>query len=476
MERIRNGGQYEEACAVDAAERDERRLTARQDAARLTADGVRAVVVSWVDNAGISRAKTVPTTRLAQAAHRGIGMSPVFDVFTSDDFVTTSEHIGGPDGDLRLFPDLDRLTVLAAQPGWAWAPADRYDQQGRPHPACQRQFARRMAGRAAGHGLELRMGFETEWTVVRDDHHIPADGKRGPRTGDFAGRGPAYGLTRVTEQSAYLLALHDALDAQRVEVLQIHPEYAPGQFEVSTAPADPVRAADDLVLVRETVRAVSAAHGLRASFAPTVVAGKVGNGCHLHLSLREHGHNLHRDPTGRYGLAATADTFLGAVLDALPALCAIGAPSPASYLRLVPSQWAGVHRCWGVENREAALRLVPGEPDDPDGGHAELKPFDAAANPYLLVGAVIAAGLRGVLDGGPPLPEPVTGDPAARGDQKRLPTSLSEAVAHFLRNEALREALGEELCGAIVAVRRAESEALAELGPDELAEATRWRW
>ncbi|MFJ5214809.1 glutamine synthetase family protein [Streptomyces sp. NPDC088354] len=453
---------------MDAEERHERRLTARQDAARLTADGVRAVAVSWVDNAGISRVKTVPTARLADAAHRGIGMSPVFDVFTSDDVVTTSEHIGGPDGDLRLFPDLDRLTVLAAQPGWAWAPADRYDQQGRPHPACQRQFARRMTDRAAAHGLELRMGFETEWTVVRDD--------AGPGAGDVAGRGPAYGLTRVTEQSAYLLALHDALDAQRVDVLQIHPEYAPGQFEISTAPAGPVGAADDLVLVRETVRAVSAAHGLRASFAPTVVAGQVGNGCHLHLSLREHGHNLHRDPIGRYGLAATADSFLGAVLDALPALCAIGAPSPASYLRLVPSHWAGAHRCWGVENREAALRLVVGEPDDPDGGHAELKPFDAAANPYLVAGAVIAAGLRGVLDGGPALPEPVTGDPAGRGDLERLPRSLGEAVGHFVRDDALREALGEELCGAIVAVRRAESEALAELGPEELAEATRWRW
>ncbi|MDX2646598.1 glutamine synthetase family protein [Streptomyces sp. PA03-1a] len=450
---------------METEERDERRLTARREAARLSAEGVRAVAVSWVDNAGISRAKTVPPARLPHAAHRGVGMSPVFDVFTSDDAITSSPHIAGPDGDLRLFPDLDRLTVLAARPGWAWAPADRYDQEGRPHPACQRLFARRMTERAAERGLELRMGFETEWVVVKDDG-----------SGDWASRGPAYGLTRVTELSDYLLDLHDALAAQRIEVLQVHPEYAPGQFEVSTAPADPVRAADEVVLVRETVRAVSAAHGLRASFAPTVVAGQVGNGCHLHLSLREHGHNLHRDPSTPYGLAPAANTFLAAVLDALPALCAIGAPSPASYLRLVPSHWAGVHRCWGVENREAALRLVPGESDDPDGGHAELKPFDAAANPYLLVGSVIAAGLAGLRDGAGTLPPPVSGDPGERGDQKRLPTSLSEAVSHLVRSGTLKEALGEALFGAVVAVRRAESEALAEYGPAELAEATRWRW
>jgi glutamine synthetase len=280
----------------------------------------------------------------------------------------------------------------------------------------------------------------------------------------------------MTELSDYLLAVHDALAAQGVEVLQLHPEYSPGQFEVSTAPADPVRAADELVLVRETVRAVSVAHGLRASFAPVVFAGQVGNGCHLHFSLRENGQNLHRDPTSTHGLATTASTFLGAVLDAMPALCAIGAPSPASYQRLVPSRWAGVHRCWGIENREAALRLVLGEPDDPDGGHAELKPFDAAANPYLLVGSVIAVGLQGLGDGGPPLPAPVSGDPADRDDQERLPTSLGEALTHFEQSGTLREALGEALYGAVLAVRRAEAQALAEHTPEALAEATRWRW
>ena len=92
------------------------------------------------------------------AAQRGVGMSPVFDVYLVDDSMTTSPHIGGPDGDLRLFPDLERLTPLAAQPGWAWAPADRYDQSGLEHPACQRLFARRMTERAAGRGHRAAHG------------------------------------------------------------------------------------------------------------------------------------------------------------------------------------------------------------------------------------------------------------------------------------------------------------------------------
>ncbi|NBM15662.1 glutamine synthetase [Streptomyces sp. GC420] len=420
---------------------------------------VRVVALTWTDNAGIVRAKAVPVARLEAAARFGVGMSPCFDVYTSADLMTASEHLGGPDGDLRLFPDLGRLVPLAAQPGWAWAPVDRYDQTGRPHPGCQRRFARTMQERAAAQGIGLRMGFETEWVVA-------TPGLEPPSTG------PAYGMTRIVELSDYLRDIAAALAAQHIEVLQIHPEYTAGQFEVSTAPAaGPVGAADDVVLVRETVRAVTARHGWRASFAPRFTAGTVGNGSHLHFSLD----GMHRDPRGRYGLAPEAESFLAGVLDRLPALTAVANPSPASALRLVPSHWAGAYRCWGVENREAALRLVPGDPADPDGGHAEYKCADAAANPYLLAGSVIAAGLAGVAEGAR-LPEPVAGDPAGRPGAERLPSGLGEAADHFAGAEFLKEAMGEVLHGAFLAVRRAEDAAAEGRTAEEITDDTRWRY
>src|SRR5438105_8742080 len=160
---------------------------ARQAAEGLADRGVVAVALSWVDNTGISRVKTVPVRRLADAVTAGVGMSPVFDVFVVDDSITTSPHIGGPVGDLRLYPDLDALTPLAAQPGWAWAPADRYTQEGERHVACQRLFAAAMTGDAATRGLELKMAFEVEWFVGRADE---GDGTTPACTG------PAYGMTR----------------------------------------------------------------------------------------------------------------------------------------------------------------------------------------------------------------------------------------------------------------------------------------
>ncbi|GAA2404645.1 gamma-glutamylpolyamine synthetase GlnA3 [Streptomyces glaucosporus] len=457
-----------------AAARERAQQDARHEAARLRSEGVRGIALTWVDNAGITRAKTVPVSQLAHAARWGVGMSPVFDVYAVDDSATTSRHIGGPCGDLRLFPDLDRLTALAGQPGWAWAPVDRYTQDGEPYPACQRLFARREAARAEALGLELRMGFETEWTVLRRDASGAGPGED-VREVRRPGSGPAYGMARVVELSGYLGDVLAALLDEHVDVLQLHPEYSPGQFEVSTAPSDPVGAADLAVLVRETVRAVSVRHGLVPSFAPVAEVGRVGNGRHLHLSLWREGRNLCRGGEGPFGMTAECQAFLAGVLRELPALLAVGAPTPAGHLRLEPSRWAGVFRCWGLENREAALRFITGAPDDPGGANAEVKCFDATANPYLVTGCVTAAGLAGIADG-LTLPEPVAGDPAERGDQPRLPASAAEALEHFERSEVLRAAMGDPLFEAFAAVRRAEIELFRDTAPQDVVAAVRGRY
>ncbi len=481
---------------------------ARQRAAALAADDIDVIAIGYPDVSGVVRVKAVPTGRLGHAARHGVGMSPVFDVFTSDDAITASAHLSGPDGDLRLRPDLDRLTPLAAQPGWAWAPADRFDQRGAPHPGCARHLLRRTTAAARGRGLRIAMGFETEWVLLRDaaagadaaaEAASGGDAGSGPGAGtarDATGAGPdgtapvpaavgpAYGMTRLVAVSDVLRDVVRALRAQDIDVWQIHPEYAPGQFEVSTAPGGPLAAADDVVLVRETIRAVSARHGMTACFAPAVLAGEVGNGCHLHLSLHEEtaprdepaGGDRLRGGRGPHGLTRSGEAFLAGVLDELPALLALGAPSPAGYLRLAPSRWAGAYRCWGLENREAALRLVAGADGDPGGAHAELKCFDAAANPYLLAAGVIAAGLAG-LDSGARLPDPVRGDPAETAPgTERLPRTLTEATDRFEASAVLRGALGETLHGAVVAVRRAEEERLAGRDPRDVAAATRRRY
>jgi glutamine synthetase len=439
----------------------------------LAEDGVDGVALSYVDNAGVTRVKTVPLVGLPHAAAWGVGMSPVFDVFCVDDSITSGRIAGGPGGDLRLYPDLDRLVSLAAQPGWAWAPVDRYTQDGDEHPGCQRSFARQAAAEAADDGLDVKMGFEVEWVVGTDVG------------GEFraACSGPAYGMTRMVELSDYCHDLLTALAAESVDVLQLHPEYGAGQFELSARPLDPVGAADQVLLVRETVRGVTRRHGMEASFAPAVVAGSVGNGQHLHLSLRHGGINLLDGGYGRYGMTGEGESFLAGVLEAMPALTAVLAPSVSSHLRLVPSHWAGAYRCWGRENREAAVRLVTGSTGETHVvANAEVKCVDASANPYLVVGAILAVGVAS-LDKGLSLPDEVSGDPVAldpgelrRLGVERLPETVAAALARLDGSDLLQNAMGDYLYDAFTAVHRAEDALFAGSTPEQVVAATRWRY
>ncbi|GAA2761677.1 gamma-glutamylpolyamine synthetase GlnA3 [Streptomyces paradoxus] len=442
----------------------------------LAGRGVHGVVLAYIDTAGIGRVKTVPTARLAAAAAWGVGMSPVFDTFLANDSIVTTDVLGSPDGDLRLYPDLDQLVVLAGQPGWAWAPVDRVTQDGERHPGCARTFLRRTVAEAAGrHGLTFRAAIEVEWTVARGD--APGD------TFVPATTGPAYGAARQVELGDYTADVLAACAAQGIDVEQVHPEYAAGQFEISVGAVDPVAAADRSVLVRQTVRAVAQRHGLRVSFAPAVVGQGVGNGGHVHLSAWRDGASLHAGGEGRYGMTAEAESLTAGILAHLPALTAVTAPSPASYLRLRPSQWAGVFTAWGRETRETALRVVTGTAGLRDqAANLEIKPVDLAANPYLAIGSLIAAGLDG-LTASAALPDEITGDPAGLGEAeaaargvRRLPDSLERAVEEFRADGVLRAALGPVLADAVIAVRRGEAASVAGLDDDRVAAAYRWKY
>lgn len=458
-------------------ERDARAARAEDALGRLDAAGVVGVALPWVDTSGITRVKTVPLAGLPTAARWGVGMSGVFDGFLLDDSIVAGRFAGSAVGDLRLHPDLSRLTVLAGQPGWAWAPVDRFDQEGVVHPQCSRSLLRRLVDELAADGLTVRCAYEVEWVVG-----LPAGTPQDPDAFVPALSGPAYGMTRLAEVSDYARDLLEALAEQGVEVGQLHPEYAAGQLEVSVAAEDPVGAADTALLVRDTVRAVSAAHGLRVSFSPKVVADGVGNGGHAHLSLWRGGVNLMAGGDGPAGMTAEGASFVAGILERLPALLAVGAPSVASYLRLVPSHWAGAYATWGVENRESALRFVTGAVGNRDAAaNLEVKCVDAAANPYLLLAALLAAGRAGVAAGSA-LPGAVQVDPATLSDDARadagiraLPTSLGEAVAAFEADVVLREAFGEQLAVSLADVRRGEMTLLADASPEEVCAAVRWK-
>jgi glutamine synthetase len=219
--------------------------------------------------------------------------------------------------------------------------------------------------------------------------------------------------------------------------------------------------------VRETIRGVASQHGLIATLAPKPWPEGAGNGCHMHFSLwdTDEERNRFHDPEAPDRFSAEGRAFLAGVLDHLPGLCGLTAPSFNSYHRIVPQYWAGAFTCWGHDNREAPLRLPSlfGGMEEAS-TNVEIKAADATCNPYLAIGGLIAAGLDGLERGLEP-PEPVEVDPATLSEDERaargvfpLPSSQGEALEALEADPVLTGALGSVLTGSYLAVRRSEWE------------------
>lgn len=429
--------------------------------AALADQGIRWVAITWVNHAGAPLVKVVPLAAFDGAAAVGVGFSPVSDAFRADGAIDPAHRLARPDGDLRLRADATALAPLDPGSGWAWAPGERVERTGEPYAGDQRHLCRLEQESLQQAGLELRAGFELEWLVASPD----AEGASQP-----AIPGGPYGADRLVDGLDYATALLEALEAAGIPWLQFHPEYGPSQFELSLAPGTPLEAADRLVQARLVIQRVTrrfgGPFGWRCSFSPKPSLDRVGNGGHLHLSLQRDGLPLLQTDAG--------DAVIAALLDELPALLALACPLEISYRRLAPGSWSAPFQVWGIENREAALRLIPTAADGA-AAHLELKVVDLAANPYLLLAAVQAVALAG-LEQPRPLPPPVSGDPAhlPAGAAVRLPATLAQASAAFAASAVLRRAFGEVLHGSLLDSQAAEVRRCAGLSDADLVAADAW--
>lgn len=429
----------------------------------LEAQNIRFVRVLWCDNANVIRGKAFHIGFLEEHQQQGVSISIAQQAIpVMYDAVAPGSGLG-PVGEAWLVPDWSTLQVLPYAPGHARVMGDMV-RNGNPWSLCPRDFLKRSIAQAKAEGLEIMAAFENEFYLLQAE----AEGGFLPADQTVFASTLAMDLNQVVIDD-----MSEALLAQGVPIERYYPESGPGQHELSIRYTQALTAADWQIVFRETIRGVALRHNLRASFLPKIFAEQAGNGCHLHLSLWQNGQNIMPD-ANHADLSKIGRAFVAGILQHLPALMALTAPSPNSYRRLQPHFWSGAYRCWGIDNREAAVR-VPSNPSLPSPTHIELKTVDATANPYLALGAVIVAGLEGIrqdLDPG----EPVSCDPGhlpeLERQQKgidRLPQTLGETIEHLSHDQVLRSALGTDLTQAFLAVRRAEWEYLKDFSLEEEA-------
>jgi glutamine synthetase len=432
----------------------------------------------YVDHGGVVRGKATSRSRLEERLATGIGLTVAMQAMSMLDELAPVEGLG-PVGEVRLVPDTASFAALPWAPGAGAMVADLVRLDGQPWQACPRAFLKQAVDELAAEGYELLAAFEPELTLGR---RLPGEATGDPDRLVPLDESLCFSTTGFGLAHDYAIELVRALQAQGLTVEQYYPELGHGQQELSIRHAPALRAADNQVWFRETARGVAWRQGLWASLAPKPVPDQAGNGAHLHASLwgsgglknsppenrAGSGQNAFWDAGDARGLSEVAYHWIGGLLAHLPGLVALTCGSVNSYRRLTPQTWSSAFVCWGMDNREAAVR-VPSRMWglDEASTNLELKPSDATGNPYLALGAYIHAGMDGLrnkLDPG----RPVDVDPAAlsrrtrsRRGIERLPESLGAALDALEADELLMEALGPLRRTAYLAVKRSEVAAFA---------------
>ena len=129
-------------------------------------------------------------------------------------------------------------------------------------------------------------------------------------------------------------------------------------------------------------------------------------------------------------LTADGAYYIGGLLKHARALNAFANPSANSYERMTPEKGAPVLAAYSERNRYTACQ-IPFELSTKD-RRIVLRFPDPAANPYLLIAAMVMAGCDGVrnkIDPGSPVEqEPASGIPAEPAGAPVLAKSLREAL------------------------------------------------
>jgi glutamine synthetase len=420
------------------------------------AAGVELIRFLYCDFSGAQRGKMTAVDDLANRLSHGINLTKAQMAFTLLDTVVDVRGME-PVGELRLVADPETFTVLPWLPSHASLCADLVEQSGQRYPACPRTWLKDMVGRAAERGLRVQAAFEPEFYL----------GVRNPRTERWepADTTGIYAEIGFDLQGAFLTDLTRALRAMGLGPEMVYHEGGPGQQEVSIHHAPALRAADNQTKVRSAARGVAQQHGLYASFAPKPFPWTFGSGAHVHFSLWDSAtdQNVMYDPNAEFGFSQRGRWVVGGILRHLPALVALTCPSYNSYRRLQPRSWSTAFACWGYDNRQAAVRVAsPFWGREAQTANIEIKAVDGSSNPYLALGAIIAAALDGLdqqTEPGPPLPvDPSDLSEAERADLgiRAVPSSLRAAVAEFAQDPLFRELMPELMWRAYQQVKLAE--------------------
>ncbi len=413
---------------------------------RLKEQGVKYCMPTFVDVHGRPKSKSVPIDHF-------LGMVRGSELHTG----AANDGLGGicglqepSDYEVAAWPDVEAAKILPWNPEVAWIPSNLH-LRGEPFELDPRVVLQNQIDRAAERDLIMNLGVETEFYLVRRTE----DGTvKGANPNDDLDRS-AYDVENLLENYSYMDEMVEYMNELGWEVHSFDHEDGENQYEFDWDYADCLTMSDRMVLFRVMARQVAREYDCEATFMPKPFGNITGTGGHFNLSIedRETGVNLFRTDVDQRGLGISrlGYQFIAGILEHLPAIVAVSAPTVNSYKRLVISgsmtgyTWAPVYISYGDNNRTHALRIPTKSP------RVECRAVDMACNPYLASALFLAAGLEGIeqeMDPGDPIDEnmyELSDEERREMGVKTLPRTLLEAIEAFEEDPLSERVFGENL-------------------------------
>lgn len=408
-------------------------------------NGVRFIRLQFTDMFGALKNVAITDKQLEKALNNEC----MFDGSSIDGFVKIEES------DMNLRPNLDSFVIFPWRPQQgkvARLICDIYKPDGTPFEGDPRYILKKAIAEAAELGYEMNVGPECEFFLFETDEH----GNPTTNTQDKAGY---FDLapTDLGENARRDMTL--ALEEMGFEIEASHHEVAEGQNEIDFKYDDALTTADNIMTFKLVVKSIAQRHGLHASFMPKPVFGINGSGMHVNMSLIKEGKNAFVDENDKNGLSDIAYKFIAGLLKNIKGLAAVTNPLVNSYKRLVPGYEAPVYLAWSCKNRTALIR-VPASRGA--GTRVELRCPDPSSNPYLVLAALLQAGLDGIKNN-LEVPAETVSNIFAMTDEERkangidnLPNNLYEAVNFMKESELAKKALGEHVFNNYIEAKAAE--------------------
>jgi len=406
--------------------------------------GVTKVKLGLTDVDGVIRGKYVNVDKFAGLLEKQGGFCDcVFGWDVNDQLYDAGQytgwHTGFPDTSFRLLADTERWLPDEDCPYFI---GEFVERDGGVHPLCPRTRLQEVLRRFHSLGLSVRSAFEYEFFVFEESPHSVRDkGYRNlkPLTpGNFG-----YSVLRTSVESDLFAGLMDYVGALDCDLEGLHCETGPGVWEAALKSKLGVEAADRAALFKTFAKVYLQKRGLMGTFMAKWSMDYPGQSGHFHFSLADADKaNRFYDANAADGMSDLQRHAVGGLQNYLPEMLVLIAPTINSYTRLVKGAWAPTAATWGIENRTAGIRVIPGSASSQ---RIECRVGGADGNPYLAATGILAAALKGIEESREPT-APVLGNAYDVQDslppEQQFPTNLRQSAERFANSKVALEYLG----------------------------------